>query len=40
MTGWQPAYDALADEARRRYVGEDATVATTLKLLSNWVQIF
>ena len=35
-----PAYDALADEARRRYLGEDATVATTLKLLSNWVQIF
>ena len=33
----QPAYDALADEGRRRYVGEDATVATTLKLLSNYL---
>ena len=33
----QPAYDALADEGRRRYVGDDATVATTLKLLSNYL---
>jgi 3-hydroxyisobutyrate dehydrogenase-like beta-hydroxyacid dehydrogenase len=33
----QPAYDALADEQRRRYVSEDPTVATTLKLLSNYL---
>jgi 3-hydroxyisobutyrate dehydrogenase-like beta-hydroxyacid dehydrogenase len=32
-----PAYDALADERNRRYLGGDATVATTLKLLSNYL---
>jgi 3-hydroxyisobutyrate dehydrogenase-like beta-hydroxyacid dehydrogenase len=31
----RPAFDALADEGHRRYVGEDPTVAATLKLLSN-----
>ena len=32
-----PAYGALADAGRRVYVGEDAGVATTLKLLSNYL---
>jgi 3-hydroxyisobutyrate dehydrogenase-like beta-hydroxyacid dehydrogenase len=32
-----PAYDALAEEARRVYVGQDARVAPTLKLLSNYL---
>jgi len=32
-----PAYDVLTDAARRVYVGEDARVATTLKLLSNYL---
>jgi 3-hydroxyisobutyrate dehydrogenase-like beta-hydroxyacid dehydrogenase len=31
----RPAFDALADVGHRRYVGEDPTVAATLKLLSN-----
>jgi 3-hydroxyisobutyrate dehydrogenase-like beta-hydroxyacid dehydrogenase len=33
----RPAYDALAEEKRRRYLGDDATVATTLKLLANYL---
>ena len=33
----RPAYDALAREERRRYLGDDATVATTLKLLANYL---
>ncbi len=33
----QAAYDVLADKGRRFYVGEDAGVATTLKLLSNYL---
>ncbi len=33
----QPAFATLADEGHRRYVGEDATMATTLKLLSNYL---
>ena len=32
-----PAYEVLAEEARRIYVGEDARVASTLKLLSNYL---
>jgi 3-hydroxyisobutyrate dehydrogenase-like beta-hydroxyacid dehydrogenase len=32
-----PAYDVLAEKARRIYVGEDARVAPTLKLLSNYL---
>jgi len=32
-----PAYESLAHEALRVYVGEDARVATTLKLLSNYL---
>ena len=32
-----PAFDVLAEAGRRVYVGEDATVATTLKLLSNYL---
>ena len=32
-----PAYDVLAEVERRVYVGEDARVATTLKLLSNYL---
>jgi 3-hydroxyisobutyrate dehydrogenase-like beta-hydroxyacid dehydrogenase len=32
-----PAYDALAQSGHRFYVGEDASVATTLKLLSNYL---
>ncbi|HYA68945.1 MAG TPA: NAD(P)-dependent oxidoreductase [Solirubrobacteraceae bacterium] len=32
-----PAYDVLTEAARRVYVGEDARVATTLKLLSNYL---
>src|SRR5437879_12715287 len=32
-----PAYGALAEMGRRVYVGEDAGVATTLKLLSNYL---
>jgi 3-hydroxyisobutyrate dehydrogenase-like beta-hydroxyacid dehydrogenase len=33
----EPAYATIADEGHRRYVGEDATVASTLKLLSNYL---
>jgi 3-hydroxyisobutyrate dehydrogenase-like beta-hydroxyacid dehydrogenase len=33
----EPAFEALADEQRRVYVGEDARVAPTLKLLSNYL---
>ena len=33
----RPAYEALADEDGRRYLGADATVAATLKLLSNYL---
>jgi len=33
----QPAYDVLAEQERRVYLGEDAPVATTLKLLSNYL---
>src|ERR1700727_229843 len=33
----RPAYDALAGEERRRYLGDDATVPTTLKLLANYL---
>jgi 3-hydroxyisobutyrate dehydrogenase-like beta-hydroxyacid dehydrogenase len=33
----RPAYEALSDAGRRRYVGDDAKVATTLKLLSNYL---
>ncbi len=33
----RPAYEALADQGRRRYVGDNAKVATTLKLLSNYL---
>ncbi len=32
-----PAYEVLAGETRRVYVGEDARVASTLKLLSNYL---
>ena len=32
-----PAYDVLTEAGRRVYVGEDARVATTLKLLSNYL---
>jgi 3-hydroxyisobutyrate dehydrogenase-like beta-hydroxyacid dehydrogenase len=32
-----PAYGVLAEAGRRVYVGEDARVATTLKLLSNYL---
>ena len=32
-----PAYDLLTESGRRVYVGEDARVATTLKLLSNYL---
>src|ERR1700716_2053008 len=32
-----PAYDVLAEPGRRVYVGEDVKVATTLKLLSNYL---
>src|SRR2546421_1473848 len=32
-----PAFDVLAELERRVYVGEDARVATTLKLLSNYL---
>jgi 3-hydroxyisobutyrate dehydrogenase-like beta-hydroxyacid dehydrogenase len=31
------AYETLADENHRRYVGEDPTVASTLKLISNYL---
>ena len=31
------AYEVLAEEERRRFVGDDAKVATTLKLLSNYL---
>jgi 3-hydroxyisobutyrate dehydrogenase-like beta-hydroxyacid dehydrogenase len=31
------AYETLADDDRRRYVGEDPTVASTLKLISNYL---
>jgi 3-hydroxyisobutyrate dehydrogenase-like beta-hydroxyacid dehydrogenase len=33
----RPAYEALAEEERRRYLGDDATVPTTLKLLANYL---
>jgi 3-hydroxyisobutyrate dehydrogenase-like beta-hydroxyacid dehydrogenase len=33
----RPAYEALAEEERRRYLADDATVATTLKLLANYL---
>jgi 3-hydroxyisobutyrate dehydrogenase-like beta-hydroxyacid dehydrogenase len=33
----RPAYETLADEDHHRYVGEDPTVASTLKLLSNYL---
>src|ERR1700734_1359289 len=33
----RPAYGALAEEERRRYLGDDATVPTTLNLLSNYL---
>jgi 3-hydroxyisobutyrate dehydrogenase-like beta-hydroxyacid dehydrogenase len=33
----RPAYDALAEDERRRYLGDDATVPTTLKLLANYL---
>jgi 3-hydroxyisobutyrate dehydrogenase-like beta-hydroxyacid dehydrogenase len=33
----QPVYDTLCDDGHRRYVGEDPTVATTLKLISNYL---
>ena len=32
-----PAYNVLAEAGHRAYVGEDPTVATTLKLLSNYL---
>ncbi|MGO8905856.1 MAG: NAD(P)-dependent oxidoreductase [Solirubrobacteraceae bacterium] len=32
-----PAYEALAEEGRRIYVGEHAALATTLKLISNYL---
>jgi 3-hydroxyisobutyrate dehydrogenase-like beta-hydroxyacid dehydrogenase len=33
----RPVYETLADENHRRYVGEDPTVASTLKLISNYL---
>jgi 3-hydroxyisobutyrate dehydrogenase-like beta-hydroxyacid dehydrogenase len=33
----RPAYEALAEDARPRYLGDDATVPTTLKLLANYL---
>jgi len=33
----RPAFETLAAEARRRYVGEDPKLASTLKLLSNYM---
>jgi 3-hydroxyisobutyrate dehydrogenase-like beta-hydroxyacid dehydrogenase len=33
----RPAYETLTDEDHRRYVGEDPTVAATLKLISNYL---
>ncbi|MGZ4311730.1 MAG: NAD(P)-dependent oxidoreductase [Solirubrobacteraceae bacterium] len=33
----RPASETLADEDHRRYVGEDPTVASTLKLISNYL---
>jgi 3-hydroxyisobutyrate dehydrogenase-like beta-hydroxyacid dehydrogenase len=33
----RPAYEALAEESHRRYVGQDPTVASTLKLISNYL---
>jgi 3-hydroxyisobutyrate dehydrogenase-like beta-hydroxyacid dehydrogenase len=33
----RPAYEALAEEERRRYLGDDAAVPTTLKLLANYL---
>jgi 3-hydroxyisobutyrate dehydrogenase-like beta-hydroxyacid dehydrogenase len=32
-----PAFETLAEETRRLYFGEDATLASTLKLLSNYL---
>ena len=33
----RPAYEALGEEGHRHYLGDDPTVATTLKLLSNYL---
>jgi 3-hydroxyisobutyrate dehydrogenase len=33
----RPVYETLADENHRRYVGEDPTVSSTLKLISNYL---
>ena len=33
----RPAFEALAEEGHRRYVGEDPKLAETLKLLSNYL---
>ena len=33
----RPAFETLADDAHRRYVGEDSKLATTLKVLSNYL---
>jgi 3-hydroxyisobutyrate dehydrogenase-like beta-hydroxyacid dehydrogenase len=33
----RPAYASLGEEEHRRYLGDDPTVATTLKLLSNYL---
>jgi 3-hydroxyisobutyrate dehydrogenase-like beta-hydroxyacid dehydrogenase len=33
----QPVYETLADQNHRRYVGEDPVVASTLKLISNYL---
>ena len=33
----RPVYETLADENHRRYVGDDPTVASTLKLISNYL---
>jgi 3-hydroxyisobutyrate dehydrogenase-like beta-hydroxyacid dehydrogenase len=33
----RPVYETLADENHRRYVGEDPTVPSTLKLISNYL---
>jgi 3-hydroxyisobutyrate dehydrogenase-like beta-hydroxyacid dehydrogenase len=33
----RPVYETLADENHRRYLGEDLTVAATLKLISNYL---
>ena len=33
----RPAFEAIADERHRRYVGEDPKLATTLKVISNYL---